>query len=259
MRKFEKFWPHALAAPVERPQSWMRSRAFRLLLVVAGVFILTAAFAPRANATLLMYFNFNDTTLGGDPDYNCDPLGLQASVITTNYDSADVDAVEGLALNIAPGDTESPNLGLGLSRSAQNEPGRFDFAVDAGFFQDMSLSFAVNSNGNGFETVTLSYNLSGGVGTFTDVGSATIVTGPGQIITFVLPAAVNNQPGLVLRLEFTGEQSNGVDLQNTVDNIQLNGIAIPEPATVVGGLLGVLGLGWHQRRRLIRSVRLRRA
>jgi hypothetical protein len=34
---------------------------------------------------------------------------------------------------------------------------------------------------------------------------------------------------------------------------------VPEPTTIAGGLLGVLGLCWFQRRRLIRSVRLRRA
>ena len=62
----------------------------------------------------------------------------------------------------------------------------------------------------------------------------------------------------VLRLHFTNGQSNGNDLQNLIDNIQVNGTVIPEPATVAGGLLGVLGLCWHQRRRLIGSLRLRR-
>jgi len=45
-------------------------------------------------------------------------------------------------------------------------------------------------------------------------------------------------------------------LQTQIDNIQL--VAVPEPATIAGGLLGVLGLCWHQRRRLIHSVRFRR-
>jgi hypothetical protein len=35
--------------------------------------------------------------------------------------------------------------------------------------------------------------------------------------------------------------------------MQINAI-VPEPATVVGGVLGVMGLCWHQRRRLIRSL-----
>jgi hypothetical protein len=58
------------------------------------------------------------------------------------------------------------------------------------------------------------------------------------------------QPSLLIRLQFTNGQSNGNDLQNLIDNIQVNGTAVPEPATVAGGLLGVLGLCWFQRRRL---------
>ena len=61
------------------------------------------------------------------------------------------------------------------------------------------------------------------------------------------------KPMLLVRLHFTNGQSNGNDPQNLIDNIQVNGTAVPEPATVAGGLLGVLGLCWFQRRRLIRS------
>jgi hypothetical protein len=35
--------------------------------------------------------------------------------------------------------------------------------------------------------------------------------------------------------------------------MQINAV-VPEPATVAGGVLGVVGLCWHQRRRLIRSL-----
>jgi hypothetical protein len=259
MRKFKKFRPNASAAPVESRQRSMRPRTFRSLLVaLAGVLLLMAAVAPSANATLLMYFNFNETTLDGPPDFNSDPLGLQASMITTNYNPAHMDAQEGLVENLAPGDTESPNLDLALRRSSLNEGAWFQFAVDAFFFQDMSLSFAIDNNGNGFEFVTLSFSVDGGT-TFTDVSTAVIEFGGAQIIAFAVPAGANEQPDLVLRLTFTGGQSNGNDLQNNIDNIQLNGTVIPEPATVGAGLLGVLGLCWHQRRRLIRSVRLRRA
>jgi hypothetical protein len=73
----------------------------------------------------------------------------------------------------------------------------------------------------------------------------------GAPISFTIPSGtttgINN---LELRLLFTGGQSNGTDLQFQLDNIQINGTVVPEPATVAGGLLGVLGLCWHQRRRL---------
>jgi hypothetical protein len=78
------------------------------------------------------------------------------------------------------------------------------------------------------------------------------------VVSMAVPAAANNFPQTILRIELTGGQSNGTDLQNVVDNIQVNGTIVPEPATVAGGLFGVLGLCWFQRRRWIRSVRLRR-
>ena len=74
-----------------------------------------------------------------------------------------------------------------------------------------------------------------------------------------MPTIANNAPSLVLRIELTGGQSNGTNLQNIVDNIRVDGTIVPEPATVAGGLLGVLGLCWFQRRRLLGFVRLRRA
>ena len=79
------------------------------------------------------------------------------------------------------------------------------------------------------------------------------------IYTFTVPDGTTiNIPNLVLRLNFTLGQSNGANLQTAIDNLTINGTAVPEPATVAGGLLGVLGLCWHQRRRLIGVLRLRR-
>ena len=259
MRRFEKFWPHALAAPVQRRHHSLRSRTFRSLLVVTGALMLVAALAPSANATLIAYWNFEDAVEGGPPDFAGAPPGAVTTTITTNYNPAHMSSVSpGLPLNVAAGDPTPNLLGLGLRRSSLNEGAHFDMPLSSsGIFQDMSLSFAVNRNGNGFETVSLFYSIDGG-STFTFVSSQAILTGSGQVLTFAVPIAANNQPLLVLRLEFTGGQSNGNDLQNVIDNIQINGTVVPEPATVVGGLLGTLGLGWHQRRRLIRSVRLRR-
>ena len=75
------------------------------------------------------------------------------------------------------------------------------------------------------------------------------------VITLPVPVAANNAPLLVLRLQFSNGGP-GNDLETIVDNIQM--IDVPEPTTVAGGLLGVLGLCWFQRRRLICCVRLRR-
>jgi hypothetical protein len=255
MRKSKKRWP-------------VRSRAFRSLLVVAGVFLLTAALAPKANATVLVYFNFEDAVLGGPPDFTSDVVGppdfnpgggLVLTTITTN--ATNFAAVAGFLLNRTPGDidTADPGLALGLRTTPVDNGSYIQFPVDATFFANMSLSFAYTTAGNGFNSVELQYSTNGGV-TFTSVGSQPMLTG-GQpsLVNFTLPAGANNQPNLVLRLIFTGGTSNGNNLQTIIDNIQVPGSIVPEPATVAGGLLGVLGLCWHQRRRLIRFVRLRRA
>ena len=131
-----------------------------------------------------------------------------------------------------------------------------------GIYDVTSVSFAVAANGNGYGFVSLQYSTNGGA-TFA-IAPGTVVqpvpNGPGSIITFnVTPGTTLNQNLLILRLLFTGGQSNGLDLQNQIDNIQINGTIVPEPATVAGGLLGVLGLCWFQRKRLIRSVRFRKA
>ena len=62
-----------------------RSRNFRSLFgVLAGALMLTAALAPRANATLIVYYNFEDSTLGGAPDFTSETIGLQTPTMTTS-------------------------------------------------------------------------------------------------------------------------------------------------------------------------------
>jgi hypothetical protein len=271
MRKFKKFRLRALAAPFESRQRWARSRTFRSLLVaVAGaLLLLTAALAPSANATVLVYFNFEHAVLGGPPDLVSRTVGLPdfnpggGLVLTallpvpplTNFAS-----VDGFLQNRTPGDidTNVPGLAMGMRTTPADNGGSIQFSVNTTFFQNMSLSFAINTQGNGFNNVAFSYSINGG-GTFIPAGSSPITTGASQIISFTVPVGAEGQANVIFRLTFTGGTSQGQNLQTVVDNIRLDGIAVPEPATVVGGLLGAFGLAWHQRRRLIRSVRLWRA
>jgi hypothetical protein len=249
MRKFKRF-----------PSRGLR---FRSLLILTGALVLLAAFAPRANADLIAYFNFEDSTVGGPPDFTSEAdqgLGV-ATTIVTNYIIADMNSVTpGIPLNVVSGDVDPNNLSIHLFRSGANSPADFDIPLfsSQGFFQDMTVTFAINVQGNGFTAVTLFYSTNGGFTFINSGNSASLLTGGVQLITLAVPTAANNAPLLVLRLEFTGGQSNGVNNQDIIDNIQINGTIVPEPATVAGGLLGVLGLCWFQRRRLIRSVRLRR-
>ena len=138
-----------------------------------------------------------------------------------------------------------------------NNAANFDIPLFSaqGFFQDMSVSFATNRNGNGFQQVQLFFSTNGGA-TFT-AGQIALLPNNLTVITLPVPVAANNAPLLVLRLQFSNGGP-GNDLQTIVDNIQINGTIVPEPATIAGGLLGVFGLCWFQRRRLICCVRLRR-
>jgi len=241
--------------------------SFRLFFVLAGALFLLAAFAPTANAQgVLIYFNFEDTPV---PPGNFDPQsdeqpafggdnsggGIQHQTLETSL--VVTGAIAGTLVNRTLGDSDiaDPGVGMGFRTTPLDNGNYLQFHLNASAFSNMSLSFAINTQGNGFNTVTLSYSINGGV--FTDFATQFVPAGGGfHAYTFAVPAAVDHQADVILRLTFTGGTSQGNNLQTVVDNIQLTGV--PEPTTVAGGLLGVLGLCWHQRRRLIRSVRFRR-
>ncbi len=241
-----------------------RSLAFRLLLIVAGTALLMAAFAPRANATLIAYFNFEGPT---GPPFPVNlgsqvPPGAVNTIITTNYNPDNMSAAIGLPENRAPGDPDPNLIAMGLRRSNLNDPAQFNIGLFSaqGIYDVTSVSFVIAANGNGFARAAIQMSTNGGA-TFTTISGPQLVpNGPGVVLTFAIaPGTTLNVPLLVLRLNFAGGQSSGNDLQDIIDNIQINGIIVPEPTTIAGGLLGVLGLCWFQQRRWIRSVRFRRA
>lgn len=247
MRNFKRFWP-------------VRSRLFRSLLILAGVFLLTAAFAPTANAqNVLIYFNFEDNPIGAGYDHQADVQpafggdnpggGVQFSTLSDNFIGTGTGTTLGTTVNRTAGDIDTSTLrALGLRTTPLDNGSWIQFGVNATAFSNMSLSFAINTSGNGFNFVTLSYSTNGG-GTFTNFATQFIPAGGGfNAFTFAVPSAVDGQANVILRMTFTGGTSQGNNLQTIIDNIQLTGV--PEPTTVAGGLLGVLGLCWHQRRRL---------
>jgi hypothetical protein len=238
--------------------------------------ILVAALAPAAKGDLIAYFNFEDSFNHGPPDFTSDIVpenpggGVVLTTITTDFNSDEAKANHpGTALNRSPGDIDvpnrgSPNLDVALSNPANNNERHFDFNVfsSQGFFQDMTLSFAVKTRTfgltHGFTDVTVQFSINGG-DTWTTFGTAALEFNVPSVKSFSVPAGANNAPNLAFRFFFTGGTGTRQDVPYTqFDNIQLTGTIVPEPATVAAGLLGVLGLFWHQRRRLIRSVRFRR-
>jgi hypothetical protein len=248
-----------------------RSLPFRLLVIVAGTLLLVAAFTPRANADLLRFYDFEGTPTPPYP-VNLDShqpaleqgptttLTLQSTTNGVPYPVANTTANTGIPLNVPPG--ALPNTtSLGIHRSGvTNLNIIMPFFSVGGIYNIMSVSFASAGSGNGFQNVQLQFSSDGGL-TWNNLSAVAPIPTAATVITLnntVCPGCTVGVPNLLVRLNFLNGQSNGADLQNLIDNIQVNGTAVPEPATVAGGLLGVLGLCWFQRRRLIGAVRFRR-
>jgi hypothetical protein len=153
--------------------------------------------------------------------------------MTTNYTPANMTNAPGLLLNRTAGDIDiaNPGLGLGLRRTIGNNGSSFNITLNTalGSYQNMTVSFATDGNGNGFRNVTLFYSINGGT-SFVQ-GPSVVLTSALQQVTLPVPVGANNSPLLILALVFTGGISNGNDLQTTVDNIQVNGTIISSAST----------------------------
>jgi PEP-CTERM motif len=130
--------------------------------------------------------------------------------------------------------------------------------------QEASISFALqqlDGGGpaqHGFTTLTLAYSLDGT--TFTDFETFTNLQ---QYISYTtlstdLPTAVNGDSSVWVSFCFTGATDAGLNNITRIDNIQVLAV-VPEPSTYIGGLLGIAGLFWFQRRWFSRALRFRRA
>jgi hypothetical protein len=183
---------------------------------------------------VLIYFNFEDAVLGGPFDTESDdvpPLGdnpgggIQHSTIDTNM--IVTGAVAGTLLNRTSGDIDiaNPGLAMGMRTTPVDNGHYIQFSFNATAFSNMSLSFAIDTQGNGFHTVTLSYSTTGPGGPFTNFNTVSVPSGGGfQTFSSFVPPAVDGQPNATLRLTFDGGHSNGNDLQTVIDNIQLTGV-----------------------------------
>ena len=238
----------------------MKLRKCSLCVAVVGALILTAAFAPRANAVLAVYYNFEDQP--PTPDLTSEAIGLQTPVLQTNFGGTFTDEAALTAPNnVFPTDPDADAHSLGLRGSGANNGAFFQFHVNTKPLVGMSLSFAINTMGNGYADVEALYSFDGFATPGTSFGTHTITSSTSQVISFAVPAAAEGQSDVTFRLVFSGAQrSEGNNLQNQIDNIRLDARqVIPEPASVVGALLGACGLCWNQRRRLISLLRLRQA
>jgi hypothetical protein len=217
--------------------------------ILAAV-VLFCAVAQNSSAVLVTYFNFND---GNETS---DPPGIQPSTITQNNVTPSF-VTPGSILNIAAGDpvtgtTGNSALRLTDTNNGQGNPKTFQFSVSTVGLQNLSLSYATRAS-TGF-TQTLSYSVNGGAFVSTGLTFTPSTTGF-NVASFDLSgiSAINGQTTVTFQIAMA-QNGQLKDQWNDFDNIQLNAaVAVPEPATVVGGALALAALGYMQRSRL-RSV-----
>jgi len=244
-----------------------RFRRFHWLFgAVAGAFLLAGALAPRADADAVVYFNFEGNTFTSVPAPG--PGGLYPFLQNQTIINSPTDPFSpggllltplvGTILNELIPDVPTTNTALEL-RGNTNGTGTlncFRFGVNTAGDVQASLSFALQSLGNGtqFSEMEVQYSTNGGANfTVTPEGLVSInQDGLYHIYTFDISGAANTANALI-EVCFTGSTTNNAANDTRLDNLQINAV-VPEPTTVVGGVLGLMGLCWHQRRRLIRSL-----
>jgi PEP-CTERM motif len=147
--------------------------------------------------------------------------------------------------------------------------GPMDFSGTPAGFQGFSITFALEQlNGgaeghHGFTSLQLSYSFTGLAGSFMNFPGATgtfdltaaDLTNQYKTLTAPLPTAVNGHSTVYIGFCFVGATDTGINNSTQIDNIQVLALT-PEPSTYIGGLLGIAGLCWFQRRRLIRFLHL---
>ena len=128
---------------------------------------------------------------------------------------------------------------------------------------NVNVSFALLSQGNGgqFTTLTLLYSTTGIAGPYTLFGTDAALQSHTSytLLSFAAPAATEGVSGGNLFFEFcfTGSANAANGNDTFIDNIQVT--AVPEPSSYIGGLLGIIGLCWYQRRWFMRFLSLRPA
>jgi hypothetical protein len=245
-----------------------------LLGLAMGILMLVAMAAPSAHARLLTYYDFEDG------NFTSDAPGLQTTTISFTSSSypggtlgvaGTVATPLGTALNSV---TPSTIMALDARGNTTGGTGTNQYCFMLGGLTttnltNVTLSFAIKSQGQGgqFTTLNLLYSTTGIAGTYTLFATdAALQTHSAYTldsfnVSALTGGAVDGIASSNLFFEFclTGSSNNANGNDTFIDNIQVNAVAVPEPSTYIGGLFGVLGLCWFQRRWLVRSLHFRRA
>jgi hypothetical protein len=240
---------------------------------VMGILMLVAMAAPSAHARLLTYYDFEDG------NFTSDAPGLQTTTISftaSSYPGGNL-AVAGtvatpLGTNLNAV-TPSTIMALDARGNTQGTAATQYCFVLGGLtttnLTNVTLSFAILSQGNTgqFTTLNLLYSTTGIAGAYTLFATdAALQTHSAYTVDSFNVSALTggavdgiSSSNLFFEFCFTGSTNNANGNDTFLDNIRVDAVAVPEPSTYIGGLLGVLGLCWFQRRWLVRSLSFRRA
>ena len=211
--------------------------------IALGVLSLTA---PNANAQgVISYFNFNALIAGSVTVTAITPNAGNGSLSTTFPTGvANVTAFGGSTVNAENSDPAGQSLALLGGASNVNNGSSLTLKLFTTSYSGLTLSYATQKTGTGFNSDQLSYSTDGT--TFTDLGSAYNPPTSFALQSFSLPSLLDNQDNVYLRITFSGATS--ASGNNRIDNLKVTA-ATPAPSSLMVALVGVPGIGLLIRRR----------
>jgi hypothetical protein len=198
----------------------------------------------RAVADEIAIWNFNDSDLIVDHG---------TGNLSTNFNLANVLFAAGTATNARQGDLAGQALSIQGGTGNANNGRNITISVSTLGFSGISVSFATQGSGTGFNSNQFQYSLDGV--TFVDFGSpyAPAAAFGGIPIIFDLSSisGLNNNPDAAFRIVFNGATS--ATGNNRIDNLVVQGTSssttVPEPAAMFllgSGLTSLIALLRHR-------------
>lgn len=202
-----------------------------------------ACATPSADAVVIAYWNFNSLTTSTNNGATYSPTSGSASLTLNGWTStgtAGITSFGGSTINALNSDVSGQALSLqgGAGTGTPNNGATLVFEFSTVGLEDPILSFATQRTTTGFNSNQVAYSIDGV--NYTDFGTAyNPATSFGlQTFDFSSINALDNDSSVFVRITFTGATANAGN--NRLDNIQIT--AVPEPASVLLGSLGLLAM-----------------